>query len=291
MSEPEKSEQLTLFGDYDPFEPIEPAIKSAPEKPKSSPRRTIAYSNAAPSGEMIDHILKCGGNEPKTLERIVAQFQKGKSDTENAEFLRKEFCKDSEDGRGYHFVSKDFMSSAMLAAWFDGSGITAAISNTAFPRGENIRITWEQASEKISALLEKGEFCDQDIIDRAAENELTDVAASLWYLHQDFSEEYRDQKFIPYTGIFPDDNAEIRAGLADKNTLQSYIDGLEKFLKDFEENRNILRFRFHKPKEILSRLKDLQIPRKEFLTATDFKFEPKFFITEDEKDWIIAGGG
>ncbi len=292
----DEPEQLTLFGDY---EPVEIAAtdnnKSTPEKSvpkKSAPRKTVAYSNSAPNDEMIDYILKCGGNDDHTLERIVAQFQKGKSDAENAEFLRKEFCsRYDEDGRGYKYVSGDFTSSALLAAWFDKDGITAAINNTAFPRGEKTHLTWEQVSEKISALLERGEYCEQDIIDRASENELTDIAAKLWYLHQDFSEEYRDKNFIPYTGIFPDDIAKIKVGLTDKSTLQGYIDGMEKFLRDYEENREILRFGFHRPKELLSRLKDLQIPRKEFLTNSDFKFEPKFFITEDEKDWVVRGGG
>ena len=282
----DEPEQLTLFGDYEPID--EP--KTEPKK--STIRRTVAYSNTAPNDEMIDYILKCGGNDDHTLERIVAQFQKGKSDAENADFLRKEFCSNyDEDGRGYKYVSGDFTSSALLAAWFDKDGITAAINNTAFPRGEKIHLLWEQVSEKISSLLERGEYCEQDIIDRAAENEMTDVAAKLWYIHQDFSEEYRDKEIIPYTGIFPDDVANIKALLADKTALQSCIDGMEKFLKDYEENREILRFGFHRPKELLSRLKDLQIPRKEFITKSEFKFEPKFFISEDEKDWIVAGGG
>ena len=294
----EEPEQLTLFGDYEPVDvlPTENTKsnpeKSEPKKKNPAPRKTVAYSNSAPNDEMIDYILKCGGNDQKTLERIVAQFQKGKSDTENAVFLRKEFCSGyDEDGRGYSYVAEDYSSSALLAAWFDESGITAAISNTAFPNGEKIHLTWEQVSEKISALLERGEYCEQDIIDRAAENEFADIAAKLWYLHQDFSEEYRDNKCIPYTGIFPDDTEKIKAGFVDEKTLQSYIDGMEKFLTDYEENNKILRFRFHKPKELLSRLKDLQIPRKEFITKQDFKFEPKFFISEDEKDWLVKGGG
>lgn len=220
----DEPEQITLFGDYEPVD--EP--KAAPKK--TSIRRTVAYSNAAPNDEMINYILKCGGNDRYTLERIVAQFQKGKSDAENAEFLRKEFCsRYDEDGRGYKFVAEDFTSSALLAAWFNKDGITAAISNTAFPNGEKAHLSWEQVSEKISALLERGEYCEQDIIDRAAENELTDIATKLWYLHQDFSEEYRDNYFVPYSLGFPEDTAKIRAVLADKTALQSCIDGMENF--------------------------------------------------------------
>ncbi len=275
-------EQLSFFGDTDPVPAAEPAKKVS--------QRPVAISRTAPDDEMIDYILKCGSNEPKSLERIVAQFQKEKSTAENSEFLRKEF---GEDGRGYKFTSQDFTHSALLAAWFDNSGITAAISNTAFPQGEKIHLSWEQVSEKILSLLDKGEYCSQDIIDHAAELELKDVADELWYIHQDLSNDNRDNFFIPeefFAGGFPDSTEKIKISMTDENTLQKYIDGLSDFIVRYEENRNIMRYHFHNLKETLRQLKDLQIPRKEFIANADFKFEPKFFITEDEKDRLLTTG-
>jgi len=270
-------EQLSFFG-------------GDTEPPKNIPKRTVAFSRTAPDDEMIDYILKCGSNEPKSLERIVAQFQKKKSTAENAEFLRKEF---GEDGRGYDFVSQDKTHTTMLAAWFDSSGITAAMSNTAFPQGEKIHLSWEQVSERISSLLDKGEYCSQDIIDRAAELEMTDIAGELWYIHQDLSDDYNKEYFIPkdfFAGGFPDSTERIKISMTDENTLQKYIDGLSDFIGQYEENRNIMRYHFHNLKETLQRLNDLKIPRKEFIANADFKFEPKFFITEDEKDRLLTTG-
>lgn len=275
-------EQLSFFGDTEPVPAAEP--------PKNIPKRTVAFSRTAPDDEMIDYILKCGSNEPKSLERIVAQFQKEKSTVENAEFLRKEF---GEDGRGYDFVSRDKTHTTMLAAWFDSSGITAAMSNTAFSQGEKIHLSWEQVSEKISALLDKGEYCSQDIIDRAAELEMTDIAGELWYIHQDLSDDYDKEYFIPkdfFAGGFPDSTERIKISMTDENILQKYIDGLSDFIGQYEENRNIMRYHFHNLKETLQRLNDLKIPRKEFIANADFKFEPKFFITEDEKDRLLTTG-
>ena len=275
-------EQLSFFGDTEPVPAAEP--------PKNIPKRTVAFSRTAPNDEMIDYILKCGSNEPKSLERIVAQFQKEKSVAENAEFLRKEF---GEDGRGYDFVSRDKTHTTFLAAWFDNSVITAAMSNTAFPQGEKIHLSWEQVSEKISALLDKGEYCSQDIIDRAAELEMTDIAGELWYIHQDLSNDYDKEYFIPkdfFAGGFPDSTERIKISMTDENTLQKYIDGLTDFIGQYEGNRNIMRYHFHNLKETLQRLNDLKISRKEFIANADFKFEPKFFITEDEKDRLLTIG-
>ena len=275
-----EGEQLSLFGDD--YEPI--------AEPISVPQRPVVISNKPPDDEMVDYILKCGSNTPKSLERIVANFQKGKSIAEDSDFLRREF---GEDGRGYMFTSQDFTHSAMLAAWFDKDGITAAISNTAFPQGENIHLDWEQAAMKISALLENGEYCLQDIIDRAAENELNHIAETIWFLHQDINSEYRKDFFIPeemFKGGFPESTERIKISLTDKNTLKDYVDGMTEFVKRCEENSDIMRFRFHKPKELLNLMKDLQIPRREFITKPDFKFEPKYYITEDEKDNLLMGG-
>lgn len=282
FTEPEpfytQGEQLTFFGEPVPIEQTEKKTRAKPVN--------IAVSHTAPTTDMINHVLRGGSAEPRSLERIVAQFQKGKSVAEKAEFLRKEF---GENGRGYKYAPPDFSSSALVASWTDNTGITVAISNTAFPEGKNAHLKWSEAAERISEMLENGEYCSQDVIDRAADNDMKDIADKLWYLHQDCEVEY----FIPdemFKGGFPESTEIIKASLADSATLQKYIDGLEDLIRQYEQDRNVLRFHFHKPKELLSRLKDLQLPKRDFITKSDFSYEPKFFVTEDEKDKLLTGG-
>lgn len=282
FAEPEsfytQGEQLTFFGEPVPIEQTEKKTRAKPVN--------IAVSHTAPTTDMINHVLRGGSNEPRSLERIAAQFQKGKSAAENAEFLRKEF---GEDGRGYKYAPPDFSSAALVSSWTDNTGITVAISNTAFPEGKNAHFEWSEAAERIGEMLENGEYCSQDIIDRAIDNDMKDIAGKLWYLHQDCEVEY----FIPdemFKGGFPDSMERIKASLTDSATLQKYIDGLEDLIRQYEQDRNVLRFHFHKPKEVLFRLKDLQLPKRDFITKSDFSYEPKFFVTEDEKDKLLTGG-
>lgn len=282
FAEPEpfytQGEQLTFFGEPVPIEQTEKKTRAKPVN--------IAVSHTAPTTDMVNHVLRGGSAEPRSLERIVAQFQKGKSVSENAEFLRKEF---GEDGRGYKYAPPDFSSAALVSSWTDNTGITVAISNTAFPEGKNAHLEWSEAAERISEMLENGEYCSQDIIDRAIDNDMKDIAGKLWYLHQDCEVEYfiSDEMF---KGGFPDSTERIKASLTDSATLQKYIDGLEDLIRQYEQDRNVLRFHFHKPKELLSRLKDLQLPKRDFITKSDFSYEPKFFVTEDEKDNLLTGG-
>ncbi|RGH69175.1 hypothetical protein DW793_10210 [Ruminococcus sp. AM31-15AC] len=282
FAEPEpfytQGEQLTFFGEPVPIEQTEKKTRAKPVN--------IAVSHTAPTTDMINHVLRGGSAEPRSLERIVAQFQKGKSVAEKAEFLCKEF---GGNGRGYKYAPPDFSSSALVASWTDNTGITVAISNTAFSEGKNAHLEWSEAAERISEMLENGEYCSQDVIDRAADNDMKDIADKLWYLHQDCEVEY----FIPdemFKGGFPDSTERIKASLTDSAKLQKYIDGLEDLIRQYEQDRNVLRFHFHKPRGLLSRLKDLQLPKRDFITKSDFNYEPKFFVTEDEKDKLLTGG-
>ena len=278
--EPESGDiQLTLFGEPVPIEKTEKK-----ERPK---KKTVSVSLTAPTSEMIDHVLRAGSNDTKSIERIVAWFQKNKSAAENAEFLRREF---GTGGRGYKYSPPDYSSASLVAAWFDKNGITAAISNTAFPEGKNSHITWEQAAERISKMLREGEYCEQDKIDRAADYEIQDISERLLFLERDVEGDF----FLPKEmteGGFPECEAKVKAALTDPETLKAYIAGMKLFLSQYEQNPDILRMHYHKPKELLQHLEDLLLSRSDFITKPDFNFQPQFFITDDEKDHFLTTHG
>jgi len=267
-------EQLSFFG-----EPVEAAEQ---KKPKKREKLRLIYPAIDVTPEMINYALKCGSNEPRSIGRIAYQFMLGKSDVENGEFLRKEF---RHDGRGY--ILPD---GTHLSAWFDKDGITFGVGDTAFNIVTKEHITWEDAAKRIGEMLVNGEYCVQDVIDSSVENEIKDLAEKLWFLHQDIDRDSGVEYFIPeeqFKGGFPESHRRIMADLATPETLQKYISGMEDFLRKYEENRDILRFHFHRPKEALARMRDLQSQRTEFITKPYFEFKPAFFITEDEKDDIL----
>ena len=273
--EPEPhGEQLSFFG-----EPVETAEQ---KKPKKREKLRLIYPAVNVSPEMIDHALRGGSGKPQSLERIAYQFQLGRTDAENAEFLRKEF---GNDGRGFYLPDE-----TQLSVWFDKDGVTFGAGVTAFNIVTKEHLTWEDAAKRIGEMLANGEYCSQDIIDRSAENEINDLAAQIWYIHQDIDRDSGVEYFLSddkFEGGYPDSHNRIMADLEDPEMLKKYISGMEDFIRRYEENHDILRFRFHKPKEVLSRLKDLQRQRTELLTKPDFEYKPVFFITEDEKDKLL----
>ena len=58
----------------------------------------------------------------------------------------------------------------------------------------------------------------------------------------------------------------------------------------YEENPDVLRFKFHKPKDLLVRVEDLSLPHINFKANPDFSIATEHFITEDSKDYLFMGG-
>lgn len=237
------------------------------------------------SQDVIDDVLSAGGNELDSIYKIVAQYQKGKSIDENADFLKNEF----KDGlRGQIFDNRKYSVS------FDDDGIKIGSGITVNNSHSNTSLSWKQAAERVGELLEQGKFTTQENLSVAWSKEVKSVADSLWYLHQDYNREQPDEYFIPdemFKGGFPESTDKIAEQLTDKELLREYISGLSDLVHRYEENRDVLRFHFHKPKELLQKLQDLQIEPKTFHQDIDFERNHKFFITEDERTKLVHRGG
>ena len=155
-------------------------------------------------------MLRSGSNEPDSLLRIAAQFQKHSDVSENADFLRKEFTHwASLNSRGYEYESADGLKAAKMSALFEQDGITLGIGNRA-KSFSSVSLTWEQAAERIGEMLAEGRYTAQDKLDSAYNYELREVTEKLWFLHQDVED--KENFFIPqemFKGGFPDSTSRI----------------------------------------------------------------------------------
>jgi len=247
----------------------------------------IDYSSSnAFAQDMIDYMLRAGSNEPHSLERIVAQFEKNKSMKSNTEFLRKEF---GVDGRGFLYESPSCSGKTSFSVWYDKDGITLGMGQTAFNHDASASMTWEQVSNRIRELLNEGRFVTQDILKTAENYECKQLADKLWYLHQDVRTEY----FIPdffFVGGFSESTDKIAETLQCEKSVQEMIDGMKNLMKQYEADREVLRFHFHNLPEILEKLEDRQLDRVKFTAEPSFSVKHRYFITEDEKDKLVASG-
>ncbi len=270
--------QLNLFGEY--VEENVPKKQSAPvHSDTDSPLITQ---------EMFDCVLRCGSSEPHSLERIINQYQLNKGAESNAEFLRNEF---GMNARGIDFGQATGAADRRITAWYDETGITVGLGETALNSPARRTITWEQAAECIENLLTEGKYAGQVTIDDAEAYTRKGVADKLWYLHQDTSENV--ERFMPehlFKGGFPDSTKRISETLKDENAVSQYIDGITDLMKRYETDKSVLRYHHNKMPAIFESLKDLQLERRDFRAEKDFEFSPVMFISEEEKDLLMISG-
>ena len=268
--------QLNLFG--------EPAENYAPRKQTS----LAAADTNSPliTQEMFDCVLRCGSNEPRSLERIINQYQLNKGAESNAEFLRNEF---GTDARGIDFGQSTGAADRRITAWYDENGITIGLGDTALNSPAQKTITWKQAAERIEELLIEGNFANQVAIDDAEAYTRRKLAEKLWYLSRDVEGDF----FIPdefFIGGFPKSTERISEALKGEKPVAEFIVGMTDLIKLYEADKDVLRFPHRNLHEILESLKDLQLERREFRTEKNFAFSPVMFISEEEKDLLILSG-
>ena len=269
------SQQMSLFDMAMPT--AEPAAASA--EPVSY---GIRYSQ-----QVIDKALCIGANDRNSRLIVCAYFMKDKPLEENARFLMRHY---GTNGAGFYLNDRQY------AIWYSSEGIRLSSGDSAQGRTAML-ISWTDAARRIRELLDLGRYMPQAELDRVQDYEYQQIAESLWHLRQDFDDGARDQALLPtVNGIymshngFPENTAQIAELLKQPDSLQTLVDELGTFLSAYEADRDILRFHFHRPREILQRLTDLQREPVIFSAAESYEPQRRQFITMDEIDKLLRSG-
>ena len=229
----------------------------------------------------IDHVLRLGGNTDRQRERVVAAFEKQKTTAEIAEILKTLY----HGGNGLGSVS----------AWYAEDGIHLSHGKSVrYDRSAQV-ISWERAAERIGELLESGQFASNVELAEAAGYERSLLAEKLWHLYHDFSDKARDSGYLScLSGIqrtgFPEETAWLTEQLNSPEFRQTLAEEYAAFWTAYQQDRELLRFHYHKPREIWESLQDLSLPRKSFSSEMQDVPAVKQFITEDEIDAAMTGG-
>lgn len=229
----------------------------------------------------IDHVLRLGGNTDRQRERVVAAFEKQKTTAEIAEILKTLY----HGGNGLGSVS----------AWYAEDGIHLSHGKSVrYDRSAQV-ISWESAAERIGELLESGQFASNVELAEAAGYERSLLSEKLWYLYHDFSEEARKAGYLSCLSEikgngFPEETRRLTEQLSDPAFRQTLKEEYAAFWTAYQQDRDLLRFHYHRPREIWENLKDLDLPRRTF--SSDLSQVPtvQYFITEDEIDAAMTGG-
>ncbi len=271
----QESQQMSLF-DFAAFQ--QPAQAEGTAQPSIFPHPALPQ-------QVIDEALCIGANDQNSRLIICAYFKKDKPD--NARFLAEHY---GENGAGFYLDGRQY------AIWYNAEGIRIAQGESA-QRSSATLILWEQAAARIRELLDLGRYMPQSELDRVDGYERQQRAAQLWYLRQDFAEGTADAGYLPTVNAiygknhgFPEESAAISDLLGHPEGLQNLRDELEQFVQAYRENRELLRFHFHRPQKLLEQLFDLQREPLHFTAAEGYDPQRRFFISGDEINNLLRGG-
>ena len=273
---PTVSQQLNLFGGTAPA--------------SLSPTNAEDAAQAAPSAylisqQIIDEVLTSGSREEHSALRIAAYFKYDHGVAENANFLRWEY---GTGGKGFVLDGK------RVAVWFDNDGLYIAHGDTT-RAADAVLVTWEHAARRIRELLDLGRFMPQSELDKVSGYELKSLADQLWFLHRDRADgvvfDFMDADLFRHG--FPDATARLAEVLAQPDEQRVIFAEIQQFAADCAENPDLLRFRSSERhlRAVLSGLSDLQREPLHFTADESVIPARAAFITQDEVDRLLAGGG
>ena len=233
----------------------------------------------------IDHILRTGGNADEARMKIAAEFSKQKPVEDRAAFLKNLYY----GGNGL------ITENGRFSAWYGDEGIHIANGDAARHLRSAQVIRWTDAAERVEELLDGGTFATNLEVTEALRYERLSIAVAVWNLYHDFSDEAKSRGYLSCLGNihstnFPEETERLTDDLLNPEFRERLLAEYKVFLDAYHENRELLRFHFHRPQALLTRMEDLSLPRKEY--HSDMAVVPKTgrFITEDEIAASLANG-
>ena len=233
----------------------------------------------------IDHILRTGGNEDDARMKIVAEFSKQKPLENRATFLK----------ALYHGGNGLITENGKISAWYGEGGIHIASGDTARYLPAAQVISWADAAGRTEELLDSGTFATNLEVAEAPRNERQRIAAEVWGLYHDLSDEAKSLGHLSCLSNirstnYPEETERLTDELANPAFREILLTESRAFVDAYRKNRELLRFHYHRPQVLLTQLEELSMPRKEYHSNMAALPETGKFITEDEIADSLANG-
>ena len=268
-----------------------PEYPTANEQRRQIEKRAAAlYAGEIPiPEEVVDEILRTGGNRKASQLRIIYNFMSEQTPEEYTEFVKREYRK---GGKGFQIDGNEY------SVWFDETGMQIAVGHTVTDHIlDKAFLSWEDVSGRIHQLLDQGEYAPQSVLDAARSNAVKEHAQALAYMKGDMAEGVAeivfDEEDLPHLrSIYPEITDYLEEKLEDSQWLSELNERLDALAEAYEENHSIMRFHHYNPVNIskqFQKFADEVIP---YQARDGFAWkEHPMFITQDEIDAFLAGGG
>ena len=263
------------------FFPTEAAQIAQIDRAESQTPSALVFAAPRFSREEIDRVLIGGTNESNGRFHILTEYQKSKATAEISVLLPQVFV----GGKGFE------TDNGKICAWYTEDGIHLTRGTSARYTVSAQVIRWDTAAERIGELLEQGQYATYEEQALAPFLERKELAQALWYLRQDLDEKGADYLTTigeHYNNGFPDGTGEIAALLESAESRRALTEEIRTFIKAYEQDRSLLRFHFHNPQNLLQRMEELELPRRDYESTIAELPQEANFITQDEIDRALT---
>ena len=237
---------------------------------------------SAPSfiSKALDTALRFGGNGEDTRMELAFDAMIGKTNEETALRMKTLY----HDGNGFELDGRRF------SVWFDPSGIQMAAGDRARYANNAQVISWTDAAKRVGELIEAGQFGTQLENVEAPGTIRRKTAERLIYMYRDSAA--RENGYLSLMTdtplIFPDCVNHLSEKMEQPEFLHGLIRQMEVFADAVAIQPDLMRFRFLQPKDILPRLRDLALARKELPEGEMLLPDVRGFMTQDEIDAVLT---
>ena len=266
-----------------------PEYPTADEQRRQIEERAAAfYAGEIPiPEEVVDEILRTGGNRKASQLRIIYNFMSEQTPEEYTEFVKREYRK---GGKGFQIDGNEY------SVWFDETGMQIVVGHTVTDQIlDKAFLSWEEVTGRIHQLLKQGEYAPQVVLDAARKNALEEHANTLAFMERDMAEGVAELVFDDieiFRGGFPDIVERISGLLDQPEYLADLNERLEGLAEAYAEDKGLMRFKYYRPDKVAAQFRKFAKEAVPYQARDGFLWEEhQVFITQDEIDAFLAGGG
>lgn len=251
-------------------------------------RQAALYAGeTAIPADVIDEVLRKGGNRDRSHLRIIYNFMMEQTPEEYTDFVRREY---GTGGIGLVIGGKEY------SVWYNELGMQIAVGHTVHDRIlDKTFLSWEDVSGRIQQLLKQGEYAPQSVLDAARENAVKEHAQALAFMHSDMAEGVAEIVFgteHQFGYGYPEKTERIGKLIVQPEYLAELNERLAGLADAYETDKDLMRFHHYRPDKVAAQFQKFAQEAVPYQAREGFQWqEHEIFITQDEIDSFLTGGG
>ena len=261
---------------------VEQQIRSIEER-----QAALYAGETAIPADVIDEVLRKGGNRDRSHLRIIYNFMMEQTPEEYTDFVRREY---GTGGIGLVIGGKEY------SVWYNELGMQIAVGHTVHDRIlDKTFLSWEDVSGRIQQLLKQGEYAPQSVLDAARENAVKEHAQALAFMHSDMAEGVAEIVFgteHQFGYGYPEKTERIGKLIVQPEYLAELNERLAGLADAYETDKDLMRFHHYRPDKVAAQFQKFAQEAVPYQAREGFQWqEHEIFITQDEIDSFLTGGG